>query len=438
MPASASSLPSPLALNALDYARACNAAGLPGIGGHLALDRYSKFYREGLRTDPLIPGGLLPPVGRIATSEGPEGAAVKFTLVVSRPASGRDGAAIGNGQSAIDAAYPPPASSRLPIASAPIEIESVLIPMIGKKRTRSYTLCVSSQVGCAMGCTFCQTAQMGLIRSLSAAEIVAQWYTARHIIARPDPDAPITNIVFMGMGEPMDNLDEVVRAIDILTDRRGPAVAMRKITVSTVGRIDGIARLAERVRVPGWHRLGLAVSLNSPNDATRSGIMPINRSTPMAALREALCAWPLYAGAHLCIEYVLIPGVTDSEDAPEQLASFMLGSAYPSAPLPLGGAGGGSCIPPCVPSCLGASVPSGLPLYPGPPLQALVNVIPYNPRDNSPWPAPTEESVEAFVAKLSSLGVYVKRRRTKGRDTMAACGQLGNPEMRRRRAPAAA
>ncbi len=425
MPALVPSPPSPLALNALHYARACNAAGLPGVGGHLALDRYAKFYREGLRSNPLIPADLLPPVGRTATSEGPEGAAVKFTLRVSR-----QGADARNRDRLVDPPRREGAAGDTPVPLPPeltlgvrsdeaVEIESVLIPMIGKKRTRSYTLCVSSQVGCAMGCTFCQTAQMGLIRSLSAAEIVAQWYTARHIIQRPDPDAPITNIVFMGMGEPMDNLEEVIRAIDILTDRRGPAIAMRKITVSTVGRIDGIARLAEHVRVPGWHRLGLAVSLNSPNDAARSSIMPINRSAPLAALREALCAWPLYAGAHLCIEYVLIPGVTDGPEAPEQLASFMLGSEF-------------------VPARNQCPVPSPqcLPLYPGPALKALVNVIPYNPRDHSPWPAPTEESVEAFVAKLSSLGVYVKRRRTKGRDTMAACGQLGNPEARRARAPA--
>jgi len=297
-------------------------------------------------------------------------------------------------------------------AESDVEIESVLIPMIGKKRRRTYTLCVSSQVGCAMGCTFCQTAQMGLIRSLTAAEIVAQWFAARHIVARPDPDAPITNIVFMGMGEPMDNLDEVMRAIEILTDRRGPAIAMGKVTVSTVGRIDGIERLTARVREPGWHRLGLAVSLNAPSDAVRSSIMPINRAAPMARLREALCAWPIYGGAHLCIEYVLIPGVTDGPEAPGQLASFMLGEAF--TPTPEDG--------------------HAVPRFGGAPLVGLVNVIPYNPRDRSPWPAPSEGSVDAFVAALTARGVYVKRRRTKGRDTMAACGQLGNPSLRRARA----
>ena len=389
--------PDPLSLAALDYARACKAAGVRG-GEEGALARYARLYREGFVDQPGS-GVVLPRIGRTLTSESNEGTVLKFTLLVAKAASNRGHALVQVGG-----------------AGDEVEVESVLIPMIGKKRRRTYTLCVSSQVGCAMGCTFCQTAQMGLIRSLGAAEIVAQWFAARHIVPRPDPDAPITNVVFMGMGEPMDNLDEVVRAISVLTDRRGPGIAMGKVTVSTVGRIDGIRRLAEQVREPGWHRLGLAVSLNSPSDAVRSSIMPINRSTPMAALREALCAWPIYGGAHLCIEYVLIPGVTDGPEAPQQLASFMLGDAF-NAP----GAGEG-----------------GTQRFSGSPLVGLVNVILYNPRDRSPWPAPTEESVEAFVAKLSSLGVYVKRRRTKGRDTMAACGQLGNPALRRVRAGASA
>lgn len=391
MGADFATLPDPFAAPALDYARACKAAGIPG-GEAGALDRYARLYRDGLVDQP-GPSVSPPRIGRTLLSESNEGAVLKFTVLVPR----------GQG---------PVAATPLALATDTLEVESVLIPMIGKKRRRTYTLCVSSQVGCAMGCAFCQTAQMGLIRSLSAAEIVAQWFAARHVVARPDPDAPITNIVFMGMGEPMDNLDEVVRAIEVLTDRRGPAIAMGKVTVSTVGRIDGIERLAARVREPGWHRLGLAVSLNAPSDSVRSSIMPINRAAPMGRLRDALCAWPIYGGAHLCIEYVLIPGATDGPEAPAQLASFMLGDAYSPQPGDEGAA-----------------------RFDGPPLVGLVNVIPYNPRDRSPWPAPSEESVEAFVSSLSARGVYVKRRRTKGRDTMAACGQLGNPSVRRARVP---
>src|SRR5262249_42285389 len=151
------------------------------------------------------------------------------------------------------------------------------------------TLCVSSQVGCAMGCTFCETAQMGLMSNLSASDIVAQWFAARFGgVGSPD----ITNIVFMGMGEPMDNLDAVIQAIRILTDQNGPAIPPARISVSTVGRPAGIQRLAQLARQPGFHKLRLAVSINAPNDAIRSQIMPINRSTPMAALMDAMRQWP--------------------------------------------------------------------------------------------------------------------------------------------------
>ena len=388
--------PHPLGLPALAYADRCVQLGVRG-GRVGALDRYARLYREG-RPDPLLPP-LCAPVTRRHASESGEGTVLKFTQTVRRTLTSSAVSAIdgSGGLLAVLGAAP---------AVDTVEIESVLIPMIGKKRGRSYTLCVSSQVGCAMGCTFCQTAQMGLIRSLSTEEIVGQWFAARHIIERPDPDAEIRNIVFMGMGEPMDNLDAVMGAIEVFTDRRGPGLAMSKITVSTVGRTDGIARLAQRIPDPGWHRLGLAISLNAPTDEIRSRIMPVNRAMPLAQLRAQLEAWPIFGGAHMCVEYVLIPGVNDQPEHVEQLAAFMQGSAY-----------GGPAQP----------------RYPGPPLQGLVNLIPYNPRDASPWPAPTEESVEAFMAALSATRVYVKRRRTKGRDQMAACGQLGNPQTRRTR-----
>lgn len=266
------------------------------------------------------------------------------------------------------------------------EIESVLIPMIGRGGASTYTLCVSSQVGCAMGCTFCETAQMGLIRSLEPHEIVGQWFAAAHGIGISPK-----NIVFMGMGEPMDNLDNVLAAIAVLTDHNGAHVAMNKITVSTVGRIDGLKRLAAKIHEPGWHRLNLAVSINAPNDEVRSRIMPVNRGMPMGDLREALLAMPKYGGAKVCIEYVLIPGVNDAPEHARELAAYVR------------------------------------------PLPACVNLIPYNPRRNSPWPAPTEERVGEFLGWLTDAGCYCKRRRTKGRDLMGACGQLGNPRVRRRK-----
>jgi 23S rRNA (adenine2503-C2)-methyltransferase len=170
---------------------------------------------------------------------------------------------------------------------------------------------------------------------------------------------------------------------------------MSKITVSTVGRIDGINRLGEQVREPGWHRLGLAVSLNAPSDAIRSEIMPINRAMPMKELRRAIADWPIYGGRKICFEYVLIPGVNDDREHARELARWLEPFREP--------------------------------------LIGMVNVIPYNPRRDSPWPAPSDDQVDAFLAWLVEEGVYCKRRRTKGRDMMGACGQLGNEHIRKRR-----
>ena len=277
----------------------------------------------------------------------------------------------------------------------PLEIESVIIPMIVRTGAHSRTLCVSSQVGCALGCEFCETAQMGLMRNLTAAEIVGQWFAATHL-----KNVTIRNIVFMGMGEPMDNLDEVIQAIRVLTDHNGAAVPMNRITVSTVGRIDGLGRLGELMRQPGWHRLGISVSVNAPNDEIRSTIMPINRSAPMAELRQALLDLPGSNRRKIVIGYVLIPGVNDAPEHAAELADFL-------APFGLTGSD---------------RSPRG-----------LVNVIPYNPRRDSPWRAPTEDEIDRFVTWLMENRMFVKRRRTKGRTQMAGCGQLGNPGIRKRK-----
>lgn len=361
--------PDPLAVTCEEFARAAAELGVRG-GYAGALERYRALYRRGLTEQEGL-RVILPPVVRTHESESAEGTVLKFVL----PVAGRE--------------------SR---PGEVLETESVVIPMIGKKRVLTHTLCISSQVGCAMGCTFCQTAQMGLLRNLTAREIVQQWFVARHVLGT----STIRNVVFMGMGEPMDNLDQVLRAIAVLTDHNGVGLPMSKVTISTVGRVDGIRRLAEQVRRPGWHRLNLAVSLNAPDDEVRGRIMPINRRYPMAELRRALEDWPLYAAAKICFEYVLIPGVNDREEHARGLGDFVLGRAE----------------------------------YAGrPPLHGLVNLIPYNPRDGSPWEAPGEEQVDRFLAWLLDAGTYAKRRRTKGRDTMAACGQLGNPAMRRSRSP---
>lgn len=278
------------------------------------------------------------------------------------------------------------------------DIESVIIPMIGRSGRKTHTLCVSSQVGCAMGCDFCETAQMGLIRSLTAAEIVGQWWAARHI-----EGIVIDNIVFMGMGEPLDNLDEVLKAVECLTDRSGASIPMANITISTVGRVDGLRRIKDQVQEPGWKRLGLALSLNASNDKARSQLMPINNKWNMKDLQDILQELrEVRGGRKIMIEYVLIPGVNDAMTHADELAAWM--SPFLKDPSREKAKGHGG----------------------------LLNVIPYNPRRDSPWPAPTEQQVDGFVERLVSHGVFVNRRRTKGRDTMAACGQLGTAEIRKR------
>ncbi len=275
-----------------------------------------------------------------------------------------------------------------------LETESVVIPMRHRDGSVTRTLCVSSQVGCAMGCRFCETAQMGLMRSLSPAEIVAQLHAARFSVANPwtgGTGFEVKNIVFMGMGEPMDNLDAVMSAIRVLTDRNAGAIAPVHVTVSTVGRTDGIRRYGELLREQGFHRLNLAVSLNAPNDRVRSEIMPVNRAEPISRLMEALLSFPKRPNAAICMEYVLIPGVNDSDADCDEVCGLLR------------------------------------------PLRCSLNVIPYNPRRSSPWPAPDEESVQRFVRRAIANGQFCKRRGTKGRSAMAACGQLGNERIRSRR-----
>ncbi len=346
----------PLALTCEAYAQAHDRPDRARL-------RYRAFHRDG-RDDT----GLVPIPHHALESESPEGLVRKFLLRVP-PAPARTG------------------SNALPVLGQDaLETESVVIPMATRRGDTTHTLCVSSQVGCAMGCEFCETAQMGLIRSLTAAEIVAQWWAATHHLKQR-----IKNIVFMGMGEPLDNLDAVLRAIEILTDHSGPSVPMSNITVSTVGRVKEMRLLSERVRTHGWKRLNLAVSINAPNDEIRNQIMPFNRAAPLAELIDVLESWPLRSSTGICAEYVLIPGVNDADKHADELTELVRN------------------------------------------VRCCVNVIPYNPRRNSPWPAPDERGVQRFLDRLEANGQFCKRRRTKGRDSMAACGQLGNERIRKRK-----
>lgn len=258
------------------------------------------------------------------------------------------------------------------------EVEAVLIPMHADQH---YTVCVSSQVGCRMGCSFCHTAKMGLVRSLSAHEIVAQALAVR----RATGHAP-RNVVFMGMGEPLDNAPEVAAAIRVLTDPAGLAIRHRHICVSTVGRAAVLGQWIEL----GFGRINLAVSLTVADDALRNELMPVNRVHPLAELRAALLRVPLRPGRHLLISCVVIPGVTDSAEQISRLILWL----------------------------------SGLP--------ALVNLIPFNPIPSRPWRAPTTDEINAVRKQLTAAGIAVRLRLTKGEAVMAACGQLGDPAVRRR------
>jgi len=322
----------------------------------------------------------LPPVTRCEE----QGGLIKFCLPVGgEPDSGLLPEAARRG------AGPP--KVRRPQA---LETESVIIPMDSYRGVRWSTLCVSSQVGCRMGCTFCETGGMGLLRNLLPAEIVAQRLVARRLMherfgRRPGPyryfSDGIQNVVFMGMGEPLDNLDNVLQAIRVLNEPNGLAIPLSQITLSTVGRIDGLRRLAALARVePLWRTLRIAVSLNAPTDALRATLMPVNRAMPLAELRQALCTYPLPPRGLFLIEYVVIKGVNDAPEHADQVAAW--------------------CRP----------------------LRCVVNLIPYNPQRAARYETPSDDTVQHFLRRLRAQGIFVKRRVTQGRDLMGACGQLGN------------
>ncbi len=251
-------------------------------------------------------------------------------------------------------------------------IETVLIPEEGK-----LTQCLSSQVGCGLGCRFCATATMGLLRHLRPGEIVDQVYRAQALLSGT-PRARISNLVFMGMGEPMNNLDAVLQAVEILCSEVGADFSPRRITVSTAGVVPGIEELGRRAR-----QLGLAVSLNATTDEVRSALMPVNRRWPLPVLLEALRRYPLPRRRRITFEYVLIRGVNDSPADAKRLPRLL----------------------------------DRLP--------CKVNLIPYNPgREDTDFCAPAPESVERFAEQLRSKGLPTYLRRSRGSDIAAACGQL--------------
>jgi 23S rRNA (adenine2503-C2)-methyltransferase len=257
------------------------------------------------------------------------------------------------------------------------EIESVLIPAELSDRL---TLCISSQVGCGMGCAFCATAKLGLRRNLRAHEIVDQVLEATRELAgdreRDEPQSTITNIVLMGMGEPMHNYEEVVRALGILTAEWGIGFSPRRITVSTVGLVPQMKRLIEETRV------NLAVSLSGTTDRVRGQLMPVNRKYPLEVLLDACRALPLPSRNRITFEYVMLAGENDSLEDARRLGTLLRG------------------------------IPS------------KVNLIPFNPFPGSRFAATERPAIEAFRAALLRQGVHATIRESRGRDIQAACGQL--------------
>ncbi len=255
-------------------------------------------------------------------------------------------------------------------------VESVYIPYASHN-----TLCISSQVGCAMGCTFCYTAKMGLVRHLSTAEIVDQVVQARRL-AREQGEL-VTNIVFMGMGEPLHNLAHVLQATKILIDQEGLDFSKRRVTVSTSGLVP------EMIEFMNETEAQLAVSLNATNDVVRSKIMPINDRYDLDQLMTALRDLDLDRRQRITLEYVLLANLNDSIEDAKRLVELVRG------------------------------------------LPCKVNIIPFNPHPKTPFQTPTEERIDAFRDHLIENHVSVFRRQTRGRDEMAACGQLGKPGTRR-------
>ncbi|MCY1046980.1 23S rRNA (adenine(2503)-C(2))-methyltransferase RlmN [Corallococcus sp. bb12-1] len=255
-------------------------------------------------------------------------------------------------------------------------IESVYMPSEDRK-----TLCVSTQVGCAMACTFCMTGTLGLKRNLTAGEIVAQVHAVNREVRRNESLEtlrPLTNLVFMGMGEPLHNFENLKTALAILQSQDGPNFSHRHITVSTVGLVPMIERFGQETDVK------LAISLNASTDEQRSKTMPVNRKWNIAALLDACRKFPLRQGRRITFEYVLLKGFNDTDEDAHRLRELL------------------------------RDIP------------AKVNLIPYNENPGLGFQTTGEARAEEFRAILSEAHVAAYIRRNRGRDIAGACGQLAN------------
>jgi 23S rRNA (adenine2503-C2)-methyltransferase len=249
------------------------------------------------------------------------------------------------------------------------QIESVFIP-----DTPSMTFCISTQVGCAMACAFCLTGKMGLVRNLTAGEIAGQ---VRVLAGALEMRDKAFNIVLMGMGEPLHNYDETMRALRILNDEHGFALPPRRVTLSTVGLLPALERLAQEPLMPN-----LAISLHAPTDVLRAELVPLNKKYGVKEIIDACKQFPLTRRRRITFEYVLLAGVNDSPDAARSLAKLLSG------------------------------------------VKSKVNLIPLNAAPGIPFERPSDLAVDRFAQILAACGLVVSVRKSRGRDIRAACGQL--------------
>jgi 23S rRNA (adenine2503-C2)-methyltransferase len=253
-------------------------------------------------------------------------------------------------------------------------IESVCIPM-----KAHFTLCISTQVGCALGCMFCLTGKQGFLRNLSSGEILGQILAARRDLPSNDR---ISNIVLMGMGEPLLNYEQTVKAIRMMLAEEGLNFSNRKITLSTAGVLPGIVKLGQEE-----FTINLAISLNAPTDDLRSELMPINRTYPLSDLLQACRSYPLPARRRITFEYILLNGINDSPELAMTLATVLRG------------------------------------------LRCKINLIPLNPTATTPYLPSPEATILAFQDILLRHGYATFIRASKGGDISAACGQLSSHQV---------
>jgi 23S rRNA (adenine2503-C2)-methyltransferase len=249
------------------------------------------------------------------------------------------------------------------------QLESVFIP-----DTPSMTFCISTQVGCAMACAFCLTGKMGLVRNLTAGEITGQVRVLAGALGMLDKKF---NIVLMGMGEPLHNYDETMRALRMLNDEHGFAMSPRRVTLSTVGLLPALEKMAHEPIMPN-----LAISLHAPTDQLRGELVPLNQKYGVADIIAACKRFPTTKRSRITFEYVLLAGVNDSTDDAKKLARLLSG------------------------------------------VKSKVNLIPLNAAPGIPFERPSDEAIDRFAQVLADRGLVVSVRKSRGRDIRAACGQL--------------